>query len=199
MIRSIVAAAVGLALASAAGVAVAGPVDAPGYAKAFACSACHGLGGNSTAAATPVLAGMSAWYFKKAIEDYASGRRVSAEMEPFAKMVKQQGVDDVANYFAAQPRAPREVKVDRAAVANGRKMSIVCAGCHGDEGGGDAARGVPSLQGQPAAYLKNQMLLFKADRRSPGEPQLASLKAIMKTMDDAMLADLAAYYASLGR
>ena len=54
------------------------------YAKAFACSACHGLGGNSTAAATPVLAGMSAWYFKKAIEDYASGRRVSAEMEPFA-------------------------------------------------------------------------------------------------------------------
>ena len=199
MIRSIVAAAVGLALASAAGVAVAGAVDAPGYAKAFACSACHGLGGNSTAAATPVLAGMSAWYFKKAIEDYASGRRVSAEMEPFAKMVKQQGVDDVANYFAAQPRAPRDVKLDRAAVANGRKMSIVCAGCHGDEGGGDAARGVPSLQGQPAAYLKNQMLLFKADRRSPGEPQLASLKAIMKTMDDAMLADLAAYYASLGR
>jgi cytochrome c553 len=197
--RSIVAAALGFALAFVAGVAVAGPVDAPGYTKAFACSACHGLGGNTKAAATPVLAGMPAWYFKKAIEDYASGRRVSPEMEPFAKMVKQQGVDDVANYFAAQPRAPQDVKLDRGAVANGRKASVACAGCHGDEGRGDAARGVPSLQGQPAAYLKNQMLLFKADKRSPGEPELANLKAILKTIDDATLADLAAYYASLGR
>ena len=182
-----------------AGVAFAGPLDAPGYTKAFACSACHGLAGNSKAAATPVLAGMPAWYLKKAIEDYATGRRASPEMEPFAKMVKQQGVDDVANYFAAQPRAPQAVQLDRGAVAKGRKASVACASCHGDEGRGDAARGVPSLQGQPAAYLKNQMLLFKADKRSPGEPELASLKALMKTIDDATLADLAAYYASLGR
>jgi len=204
--RGVAVARLGIGLAAlvlstvvSADVASAGPLDAPGYTKAFACSACHGLAGNSKAAATPVLAGMPAWYLKKAIEDYASGRRVSPEMEPFAKMVKQQGVDDVANYFAAQPRARQDVKLDGGAVANGRKASVACAGCHGDEGRGDAARGVPSLQGQPAAYLKNQMLLFKADKRSPGEPELASLKAIMKTIDDATLADLAAYYSSLGR
>jgi cytochrome c553 len=179
--------------------AVAGPLDGPGYTKALACSACHGQGGNSRTEATPVLAGMPTWYFKKAIEDYASGRRVSPEMEPFAKMVKQQGIDDVAAYFAAQTRTPREVKVDRDAVARGKKAAVACAGCHGDEGRGDAQRGVPSLQGQPVGYLKNQMLLFKADKRSPGEPQLASVKAIMKTIDDATLADLAAYFASLGR
>jgi cytochrome c553 len=194
-----VAAAIGLALAVGAGVATAGPLDAPGYAKAFACSACHGFGGNSKAAATPVLAGMPTWYFKKAIEDYASGRRVSPEMEPFAKMVKQQGVDDVAGYFAAQQRVPLSVKVEREAVAKGRKAAVVCAGCHGDEGRGDEPRGVPSLQNQPVGYLKNQMLLFKTDKRSPGDAALASMKAIMKTIDDATLADLAAYYASLGR
>lgn len=193
------AAAVGLAIALAAGVAVAGPLDAPGYAKAFACSACHGLGGNSKASATPVLAGMPAWYFKKAIEDYASGRRVSPEMEPFAKMVKQQGVDDVAGYFAAQPREPLRANVEREAVARGRKAAVACAGCHGDEGRGDEPRGVPSLLNQPVGYLKNQMLLFKTDKRSPGDAALANMKALMKTIDDATLADLAAYYASLGR
>jgi cytochrome c553 len=199
MLRPVLTAAIGVALMLAAGVAVAGPIDAPGYTKAFACSACHGFGGNSRAAATPVLAGMPAWYFKKAIEDYASGRRVSPEMEPFAKMVKQQGVDDVAGYFAGQARMPLDVKVERSAVANGRKAAVACAGCHGDEGRGDEQRGVPSLQGQPVGYLKNQMLLFKADKRSPGDTALANMKAIMKTIDDATLADLAAYFASLGR
>ena len=197
--RKLLAAAFGVAVTLGAGVALAGPLDAPGYAKAAACSACHGLGGNSRASATPVLAGMPTWYFKKAIEDYASGRRVSPEMEPFAKMVKQQGVDQVANYFAAQTRTPLDVKLDRDAVAKGRKASVACAGCHGDDGHGDEVRGVPRLQGQPVGYLKNQMLLFKTDRRSPGDAALGSMKAVMKTLDDATLADLAAYYASFGR
>jgi cytochrome c553 len=199
MNRSLLAGAAGLGLLLVASAAGAGPVDAPGYTKAYACSACHGLGGNSRAEATPVLAGMPTWYFKKAIEDYAAGRRVSAEMEPFAKMVKQQGVDEVAAYFAAQPRARLEVKVDPASVAKGRKAAVVCASCHGDDGRGDEQRGVPRLMGQPAGYLKNQMLLFKADRRSPGDAELTKMKGIMKSVDDATLADLAAYFASLGR
>ena len=40
------------------------------------------------------------------------------------------------------------------------------------------------------------MLLFKADRRSPGDEALKPLKALMKTIDDAALQDLAAYFAS---
>jgi cytochrome c553 len=199
MTGSVLAVAAGVVLLLAASGAAAGPLDAPGYTKAFACSACHGLGGNSRTDATPVLAGMPTWYFKKAIEDYASGRRVSPEMEPFAKMVKQQGVDDVAGYFAAQSREPVAVKVERASVANGRKASVACAGCHGDDGRGDERRGVPSLQGQPPGYLRNQAVLFKTDKRSPGDAGLTSMKAIMKSIDDATLADLAAYYASLGR
>jgi hypothetical protein len=38
------------------------------------------------------------------------------------------------------------------------------------------------------------MLLFKADRRSPGDPTLAPLKALMKTIPDEALADIAAYF-----
>jgi cytochrome c553 len=177
----------------------AGPLDTPGYTKAFSCSACHGPAGNSSTDATPVLAGMPAWYFKKAIDDYASGRRVSAEMEPFAKVVKLLGVDEVAGYFAAQPRQKIDRRLERASIANGRKAAVACAACHGDDGRGDEPRGVPSLQGQPPGYLKNQMVLFKTGRRSPGDAALAGVKAVMTSLDDATMADLAAYYASLGR
>src|SRR5512145_1679262 len=150
-------------LGGAAGVA-AGPLDSPGYAKAFACSACHGFGGTSRSETVPILAGMPAWYFKKAIEDYASGKRPAAEMEPYAKMVKELGVDDVAGYFAAQKKETTPLTPDAAAVARGRAASAPCAGCHAPAGKADPAKGVPDLTGQPAGYLLNQMLLFKADR-----------------------------------
>ena len=78
-------------LASVASTAAAGPLDTPGYSKAVTCSACHGANGNSRSESIPILAGTNVAYFKKTIEDYAAGRRVSPEMEPFAKQVKLLG------------------------------------------------------------------------------------------------------------
>jgi cytochrome c553 len=184
-------------LLGGAGGAAAGPLDAPGYAKAFACSACHGFGGASRSDTIPVLAGMPAWYLKKAIEDYAAGKRPAAEMEPYAKMVKELGVDDVAGYFAAQKKAATPLTPDAAGVARGRAAAAPCVACHGPAGKGDPAKGVPDLTGQPAGYLLNQMLLFKADRRSPGDATLRDLKAAIRPIPEATLADLAAYYSSL--
>ena len=193
----VLTAAIGIALMLGAGGAAAGPLDAPGYTKAFACSACHGPGGNSRADATPVLAGMPAWYFKKVIEDYASGRRVSPEMEPFAKQVKLLGVDEMAAYFASQKREPSPSKPDRAAIDRGRAASVACVACHGPEGQGDAPKLVPAIAGQPAGYIRNQLLLFKTDKRSPGDPALTQLKSVLRAIPDETLADVAAYYSSL--
>jgi cytochrome c553 len=170
---------------------------APGYPKAFACSACHGFDGNSRANTTPILAGMAPWYFKKAVQDYASGRRPAAEMEPFANLVTELGVDDVAAYFAAQAREPSPLPADPSAVARGSAASAVCVVCHGPGGKGDPARGVPNIAGQPAGYLRLQLQKFKTDVRSPGEPNLVALKALVKSLPDDALGDLAAYYASL--
>ena len=183
----------GLILAVAAP-ASTGPKD-PGYAKAFSCSACHGWDGASPADTVPVIAGMPAWYLKKAIQDYASGKRPAAEMEPYAKMVLELGVDHVADYFAKQPK-PAPLPVDPAAVERGRAAAATCTACHGPAGKGDPSRGVPDLTGQPAGYLKNQMLLFKADKRSAGDPTLSAIKALMKGVPDAQYADLAAYFSS---
>jgi cytochrome c553 len=145
----------------------------------------------------PIIAGMAPGYFKKAIEDYASGRRVSTEMEPYAKMVRELGVDDVAAYFSAQPRRPTEVKADPAAVGRGKAAAQQCGGCHGADGAGDAAKLIPDLRGQPPGYLRSQMLLFKADKRSPGDEPLKALKAVMRTIPDETFTDLAAYYSTL--
>jgi cytochrome c553 len=177
--------------------AAAGPFDAPGAAKTLTCTACHGAAGHSKVDNVPSLAGMTPEYFTKAIEDYAAGRRPSPEMEPYAKAVKVLGVEEIARYYAAQPREPTPIPVDRAAAARGAATVEPCVACHGARGEGDAAKLIPALAGQPPGYLYNQMRLFQADRRSPGDEALTKMKAIMRQVPDEALADLAAYYATL--
>ncbi len=118
-------------------------------------------------------------------------------MEPYAKMVLQLGVDDVARYFAEQKMQPAPVSAPAGAAERGRAAAVECVLCHGPEGKGDPAKLVPSLAGQPAGYLKEQMLLFKQDKRNPGDAALASVKALMRTIPDDTYTDLAAYYSSL--
>jgi cytochrome c553 len=186
-----------LSTVGATGATAGGPVDMPGFAKVFTCTACHGAGGNSLSDSMPTLAGAYPAYFKKQIGDYAAGKRPSPEMEPYAKMVLLLGVDEIAGYFASQNRQPTPIKVSAAAVERGRTASVQCVVCHGTDGRGDPAKLVPNLTGQPPGYLREQMLRFKADNRSPGDPALAALKALMKTIPDETLTDLAAYYSSL--
>lgn len=174
-----------------------GFLDAEGALRALNCSACHGPGGNSPSNTMPILAGMDQAYFRKQIEAYAAGRRLSPEMQPYAKQVLEFGVNEIATYFALQPRRPTPIKADPAAVERGRTASTRCVACHGPNGKGDPAKGVPDLTGQPPGYLLEQMVLFKADRRSPGDPALTELKAVLKPIPDDTLADLAAYYSSL--
>jgi cytochrome c553 len=185
-----------LALAVASS-AAAGPLDTLGAPQALVCSACHGFAGQSQSNTMPIIAGIAPAYFKKVIQDYAAGKRSSPEMEPYAKMVLQFGVDDVAAYFAAQARTRSPIKVDPAAAERGRAAAVQCTLCHGPSGKGDPSKGVPDLTGQPPGYLRNQMLLFKADRRSPGDEQLKAVKALMRTIPDEQIADLAAYWSSV--
>jgi cytochrome c553 len=138
---------------------------------------------------------MDAAYFKKQIEDYASGRRASPEMEPYAKQTLDLGVDHLAAFFAGKKMERTPIRADAAAVARGRQAAGACASCHGADGRGDRAKVVPGLAGQAPGYLRTQMLSFKRDQRKLVEPA----KAVMKSVSDASLADLAAYYSSVTR
>ena len=195
--KRFIAVTIGLACGALAGAASAGPLDDPGFGKSLTCSACHGAAGNSRSDFMPIIAGMSPAYFKKQIEAYAGGKRPSPEMEPYAKMVLVLGVDEVARYFGEQKMQPTPIAVDGAAVARGRTAAAQCAACHGADGKGNAAMQSPSLAGQPPGFLREQMLLFKQDKRNPGDAALKAMKAMMLTIPDETFTDLAAYYSSL--
>jgi cytochrome c553 len=73
----------------------------------------------------------------------------------------------------------------------GKAKAAVCSACHGATGVAPASM-FPNLAGQRAEYLYWQLVEFKREARpdSPMTSQVANL-------DDAMLRDLAAYFASL--
>ena len=173
-----------------------GPFDTS-LAKVITCAACHGVNGNSRSDAMPIIAGMDAAYIKKQVESYAAGKRPSPEMGPYAKQILDIGVDQVAAYFAGQKMEPTPIKPDPAAVERGRVAAAVCVVCHGPAGKGDPARGIASLAGQAPGYLRDQIRLFKQDARNPGDADVTAMKALMKTVPDERIPDLAAYYSSL--
>ena len=197
--RSVVALAVAVwALAAWTGEAsAAGPLDDPTFPKVITCSACHGANGNSRSDMMPIIAGLDVAYFKRQIDNYATGKRPSPEMEPYAKEIQFLGADQIAAYFAAQKRLPTPIRSQADAIAKGKAASAQCVICHGQEGKGEAARLIPGLAGQPPGYLAQQMLLFKLDTRDPGDPLLAAKKALMRIIPDSHFTDLAAYYSSL--
>jgi cytochrome c553 len=178
--------------------AAAGPLDSPGAQKALVCSACHGFAGNSPGNTVPIIAGMAPTYFKKAIKDYAEGRRPSPEMEPYSKYVLQAGIDEIADYFAVQTRQHTTTKADPNAAKRGAALAGQCAACHGPKGEGDAFRAVPAIQGQPAGYLQLQLTILKENRRKLDDATVDEIKKTMlKPLSEADLAGLAAYFSSL--
>ena len=79
------------------------------------------------------------------------------------------------------------------AAAGKAKASTVCASCHGAEG--ISANPIwPNLAGQKDAYLVKQLNDFKSGARK--DPVMAGMAA---ALSDADIANIAAYYASLGQ
>lgn len=82
--------------------AAQGDVEA-GKTKSVTCQACHGADGNGTGDGQyPRIAGQYADYLSKTLRDYRSGERQNAIMAGFAGSLKDQDIDDLAEYFAAQ-------------------------------------------------------------------------------------------------
>ena len=178
--------------------AAGGPLDSAGAQKALVCSACHGFAGNSPGNTVPIIAGMAPNYFKKAIKDYAEGKRPSPEMEPYSKYVLQAGIDEIADYFAVQTRQRATTKSDPSAVKRGAALAGQCAACHGPSGEGDAFQAIPAIQGQPAGYLQLQLTILKENKRKLDDAVVdETKKTMLKPLSEADLASLAAYFSSL--
>jgi sulfide dehydrogenase cytochrome subunit len=70
---------------------------------AASCAACHGTNGNSVGG-TPVLAGLDQGHFTSQMLAFRSGERPSTVMHRHAKGLTPAEIEQLAHYFAAQPR-----------------------------------------------------------------------------------------------
>jgi cytochrome c553 len=107
-VQALGAAAVALAVAAAAGGAVAQDAAA-GRQKALQCQACHGLDGLAKVPGAPHIAGQVQEYLVTAMRDYKSGARRNEMMTVAMRQLTDDDIEDLAAYYAGlDPRAKSE-------------------------------------------------------------------------------------------
>lgn len=134
-----------------------------GATLALRCTMCHGARGMS-GANTPNLAGQNAEGIYKQLRDYQSRHRSSEIMAPHVRNIGDQDMRDLAVYYAYLPRMTPPATLSQqlkapAIVQIGAPMRNIppCASCHG---GSDQKTATPLLDGEPASYIRSQLLAF---------------------------------------
>ena len=148
-----------------------GSVDA-GRTKSATCAACHGVDGNSATPDWPSLAGQHSTYIVRQLKAFKNNARVAVAMKPFADMLTDQDMADVAAYFASQKPAPKGA--DPALVNLGQQIYrggvpargiAACIACHGPSGDGNPLAAYPRLSGQHAPYVARTLGEYAAGTR----------------------------------
>jgi cytochrome c553 len=167
------------------------PLDpvAAGKAAAAACAGCHGETGVTATAGTPNLVGFDEKYFVAAMNAYKSGSRQHDMMKMIAMSASDTDVRHMALFYALQKPAAAKTP-SKGNAAAGKTASAACAGCHGEQGVSTNPAN-PSLAGQDAQYFAAAMAAYKNGTRSEETMKLAAA-----ALNDAAIADLAAYYAA---
>ncbi|MGM0535026.1 MAG: c-type cytochrome [Pseudomonadota bacterium] len=198
-----------LGLGLAAGQAQALDGDAErGEQAAGACVACHQADGSgmnvSGGESWPRLAGLPAAYIAKQLHDFQAGRRENTTMMPFANMLDDQQIADVAAYYSEMPVTDAQggTDADAALLARGEQLArrgdwdayiVSCQSCHGpgNEGAGETFPGIAS---QHAGYIETQLRAWKAGERS-NDPQNL-MGAIAGRMSDEDIRAVSAWLAN---
>lgn len=165
-----------------------------GQSKSAACTACHGVDGNSIAQADwPSLAGQHPAYIVKQLEAFQAGERPDVlGMQSMAAALNAADMADIAAWYASQSVAPKGA--DPALVERGERIyrgGIVergipaCIACHGPSGQGNPLAGYPRISHQHAAYLAKTLRDYRSgDRRTDVE-----LNQMMRNTAEMLLDD----------
>jgi cytochrome c553 len=141
---------------------------AAGKSESVACSACHGVDGNSAVPSFPKLAGQGERYLMKQMQDIRDGARPVPTMAGQLTGKSDQQLADIAAFFASQPASGGKTdpallelgeKVYRAGVAE--RNVAACSACHSPNGKGNAPAGFPALAGQHAEYIATQLTMYR--------------------------------------
>jgi cytochrome c553 len=166
------------------------------------CAACHGVDGNSAAAANPKLAGLNAEYINKQLNEFKSGARSSPVMSGMVATLSPQDMLNLAAYYSAQQPKPATAKDQELALA-GQKIYRggvqgagvpACASCHGPQGKGIPAQ-FPRLAGQHSDYIYSQLEAFRLGNRANDAAKM--MRSIATKMTDADMKAVSAYIQGL--
>jgi len=171
------------------------------------CASCHGKDGNSPSPVNPVLAGQLPEYIRKQLMNFKaqSGKpaeRVNPVMNGMVASLSDADMANLAAYFAAQTRKPREahdpalVKLGQSIYRGGimAKGVPACASCHLPNGAGVPAL-FPRLSGQYPEYTVAQLKAFRAGERANDPNKMMRLTAAK--LSDREISALAEYVAGL--
>ena len=175
---------------------------AAGQSKSLLCASCHGVDGNSEIPMNPRLAGQSAKYLVKQLQDYKSGARENLTMTAMVGGLSDQDMLDIAAWYASQEPAvgaadPASVALAETIYRAGVKdLSVAaCTACHSPTGKGNAPAGFPSLGGQHVEYTLAQLKAFRSGERD-NDPN-AMMRSVVERLTDRELEALASYLSGL--
>jgi cytochrome c553 len=164
------------------------------------CLACHGADGNGPVPMFPRLAGQSAEYLLKQMQDFKKNRRQNEVMAPNVANLSDDDMGNLAVFFAGQKAVPAPV-ADPSLVAKGKKLFDegnsasgvpACAGCHGARGEGSSL--YPRIAAQYVEYTVDQIKQFATGKRK-NDKRL--MQAVASRMTDDETTAVAQYLASL--
>ena len=170
------------------------------------CATCHGANGEGSAAAhVPRIAGQSAEYLQKQLDDYASGARDNAIMANFAKALSAGQREEFSKRYAAMsaPFLP-EAAPSQKQLARGHQLAYqgdetlrvqACNACHGPDGSG-VLHAAPYLAGQSSEYIGTALKAFQSGLRKNDAGEL--MRSVAARLADADITAAAAYFASEG-
>jgi cytochrome c553 len=185
----------------------ANPAPAPAPTPATPpCEACHGAHGEGMEAAhVPRIAGQSADYLQKQLDDYASGARDNPIMANFAKALSGQQRAKFAGRYAAMtaPHVATAQTASAAQLARGHQLAYQgdetrrvqsCNACHGPDGIG-VAHAAPYLAGQSAEYLASALKAFHEGTRKNDAGEL--MRSVASRLNEADIVAVSGYFASI--
>lgn len=181
-----------------------GSVEA-GAQKAGPCTACHGPNGNSQSAELgPSLAGQHASYIVRQLRAFKEGTRVNQLMKPYADMLTEEDMRDVAAYFASQKLAPKGA--DPALVGLGEEIYrggipergiAACIACHGPRGSGNPLAAYPRVSGQHADYVAKTLSEYASGTRRSDTDLNQMMRNVAELLLDEEIRALASYVQGL--
>jgi cytochrome c553 len=182
------------------------PATPGAEAPAAPCDACHGAHGEGMAAAhVPRIAGQSAEYLKKQLDNYADGTRDNPVMTNFAKALSEKQRIKFAMQYASMtaPPSPQPKTLNAVQLARGHQLAFqgderervqACNSCHGPDGIG-VLHAAPYLAGQSADYIASALKSFQQGTRKNDAGEL--MRSAVKQLNDADVIAISSYFAQV--